>query len=643
MDTNNPTPISFKAETRQLLDILIHSLYTEREIFLRELISNASDALTRTTSRCSPTARCSIRTYRLAIRILPDEEANTLTIQDTGIGMTAEELVTNLGTIAQSGARVPRSRPRERQEPLRPDRAVWRRLLFGLHGRRMDPGDLALLPERSPGCHLVLHRRRHLHSRTSRKRDARHDKWSSSSKKTPRNSSRSTACARSSASTPISCLFPIYIGDEREQANRQTAIWRQSPREVEQKDYDEFYQQLTLDFEPPLAHAHMAVDAPVQMYALLYVPHKAERSLFSLRKEDGLKLYARKVLIQEYNRDLLPEYLGFVQGVVDSEDMPLNVSRETVQSTRLMINLKKLVKSKVLDTLKKTGEEDPQKYGRFWNEFARSIKQGVAIETDEPEALYPLLRFHTTLQPEQWSSLDEYVQSMQPGQKHIYYIMGDDERSVLYSPHLDAMRRFGFSSADHERPDGRLHADPAEQIPRPAADQRRRGRPGAARSRRRSLREAVPALAEAESAALIERFKFQLGERVSDVRITDRLSDSPARLVDPQGSPNQEMQRVYRYLNRDFEVPKKVLELNPRHAILLRLNALPADDPRSELVIEQLYEDALLIEGLHPDPASMITRIQKLIEASLGSPAAESQQPKAKRRSAKKPASKSDH
>ncbi len=239
--------------------------------------------------------------------------------------------------------------------------------------------------------------------------------------------------------------FPIYLGDDTEQVNRQTAIWRQQPREVEQKDYDEFYQQLTLDFEPPLAHAHMVVDAPVQMYALLYIPAKAERSPFALRKEDGLKLYARKVLIQEYNRDLLPEYLWFVQGVVDLEDLPLNVSREMVQSTRVMTNLKKLLKSKVLDTLKKMGEDDPEKYSLFWKEYARAIKQGVAIETDDPEALHPLLRFHTTLQPEQWSSLEQYVQSMQPDQKQIYYILGDDERSVLHSPHLDAMRRFGFS------------------------------------------------------------------------------------------------------------------------------------------------------------------------------------------------------
>ena len=616
MDTNKPTPISFKAETRQLLDILIHSLYTEREIFLRELISNASDALTRMDFELLTNREVLDPDLPLSIRILPDAEANTLTIQDSGVGMTAEELVADLGTIAHSGAREFLKAAKESGKNISDligqfgvgfysafMVAEWIRVSSRSYDKDAQAATWYCTGEDTFTVEPAEKATRGTQVVIKLKEDA---------KEFTQEHRLREIIRKHSDFVP----FPIYLGDKDEQANRQTAIWRQQPREIEQKDYDEFYQQLTLDFEPPLAHAHMVVDAPVQMYALLYIPSKAERSPFALRKEDGLKLYARKVLIQEYNRDLLPEYLWFVQGVVDSEDIPLNVSRETVQSTRLMTNLKKLVKSKVLDTLKKMGEEDPEKYGKFWKEFARSFKQGVAIETDEPEALHPLLRFHTTLQPEQWSSLEEYVQSMQPEQKHIYYILGDDERSVLHSPHLDAMRRFGFSVLIMTDPmdafmltrltqykDLPLTNIAAADLELPEQEEK--------------SEEAAPALAEAESASLIERFKAQLGERVSDVRTTVRLSDSPARLVDPQGSPNQEIQRVYRYLNRDFQAPKKVLELNPRHTILLRLNALSADDPLSALVIEQLYEDALLIEGLHPDPASMITRIQKLMEASL--------------------------
>ena len=445
MKKKNPSPISFKAETRQLLDILIHSLYTEREIFLRELISNASDALTRMDFELLTNRDVLDADVPLSIRIIPDEKENTLTITDTGIGMTAEELVSDLGTIAHSGAREFIKAAQESGKSVsdligqfgvgfysafmvaewirvtsrsyRQDAQAATWYCTGEDTFTVEPAEKA-----ARGTQVVI-------------------KLKEDAKEFTQTHHLREIIRKHSDFVP----FPIYLGEDAEQVNRQTAIWRQQPREVEQKDYDEFYQQLTLDFEPPLAHAHMVVDAPVQMYALLYIPAKAERSPFALRKEDGLKLYARKVLIQEYNRDLLPEYLWFVQGVVDSEDIPLNVSREMVQSTRVMTNLKKLLKSKVLDTLKKMGEDDPEKYGSFWKEYARAIKQGVAIENDDPEALYPLLRFHTTLQPEQWSSLEEYVKSMQPDQKQIYYILGDDERSVLHSPHLDAMRRFGFS------------------------------------------------------------------------------------------------------------------------------------------------------------------------------------------------------
>jgi molecular chaperone HtpG len=353
------------------------------------------------------------------------------------------------------------------------------------------------------------------------------------------------------------------------------------------------------------------------LYALLYIPSKMEQGLFALRKDDGLKLYSRNILIDEYNKDQLPEYLRFVQGVVDSEDLPLNVSRETVQASRVMAQLKKLVTSKVIDMLKKLAEDDKDKYEKFWHAYARYIKQGIAIEQVEPEALYPLLRFHTTHHPDQWSSLDDYVQSMKPDQKDIYYIMGDDDRSVLYSPHLDVVRHYDYPVL--------MMTDPVDAFMLVRLTQYKEhplknvavADLALPEGEKTEEEEARPAVAEADYATLLERFKHQLGERITDARMTERLSDSPARLVDPEGSPNQEMQRVYRLLNRDFEAPKKVLELNPRHPILVRLNSLPAEDARNELIIEQVYEDALLIEGLHPDPASMIARIQKLMEAAL--------------------------
>ena len=413
--------------------------------------------------------------------------------------------------------------------------------------------------------------------------------------------------------------FPIYIGDEKEQVNRQTALWRQQPRELKKEDYEAFYQQMTLDFTPPLAYTHMVVDAPVQMYALLFLPSSPEKGLLSLRKESGLKLYARKVLIDEYYKDLLPEYFNFIEGVVDSEDIPLNVSRESVQANRVINKLKKLVTSKVLDMLEDLAKDDQEKYNQFWNAYADYIKQGIAIEQDKPESLYPLLRFHTNQHPDEWSSLDDYVSRMKPDQKEIYYIMGEDKASVLYSPHLDIVKKYDYEvllltdASDafmltrlKQYKDYKLVNVATAELPVSKEEKAKE-----------TEEQEKPDKSKDEYKSLIEQFKKQLGDKVVDVKITDRLSDSPARLVDPEGALPQELQKVYKLLDKDFETPKKILEINPEHPIIQALNNQPKDSDLIPLAIEQIYEDTLLIEGLHPDPASMINRIQKILEAAL--------------------------
>jgi len=610
-------PIAFKAETRQLLDILIHSLYTEREIFLRELISNASDALTRIDFEVLTNRQVLDPDAELVIRIKPNKEEKTLTIEDSGIGMTSEELSTNLGTIAHSGARE------FLQEASQSGRDISE--LIGQFGVGFYSAFMVAEWIRVTSRSYLV--------------DSQATSWFSAGADTftlepAEKSERGTQVTIKLKEEAEEFLaenrlaevvrkhsdfipFPIYIGEQKEQVNRQTAIWRQSPREVDEKEYNDFYQSFTLDIEPPLIHAHMVVDAPVQMYAILYVPASPERSIFTLRRQEGLKLYARKVLIQEYNRELLPEYLGFVQGVVDSEDLPLNVSRESVQSNRLMAQIKKLITSKVVDSIAKLASDDVEKYNRFWVHYARYIKQGIAIEQSEPEALYPLLRFHTTSHPDVWSSLDDYIERMAPEQTDIYYILGDDERSLVYSPHLDIVHRLGYEAL--------LLADPVDAFMLVRLSKYKdQSLSNVATSDlsmpEEKLEQADDSLtkpSEDELNRLVDRFKNQLGERVSDVRLTKRLVDSPARLIDPEGTLNQEMQRVYRMLDRGFEAPKKVMELNPSHPILVKLSSLPEEDPRCSLVIEQVYENALLIEGLHPDPAGMIARLQKIMQAAL--------------------------
>ncbi len=621
MSEKTAEPIAFKAEIRQLLDILIHSLYSDREIFLRELISNASDALNRVRFEMLTNREVHDPEAELSIRIRADKDARMLWVSDTGIGMTAEDLATNLGTIAQSGAREFIQAANEETENLAD---IIGQFGVGFYSSFMVAESVRVvsrsyLPEAEAAAWYS--EGDETFTVEPADQDTRGTSIAIQLKEDAAEFAEEWRLRQVIRKHSDFVAFPIYIGEDEEPANQRTAVWRQSPRELDQEKYEEFYKHLTLDGQPPLAHTHVVTDAPVQLYGLLYIPSSTERTMFSPRKEDGLKLYARKVLIQEYTKDLLPEYYRFIQGVVDSEDIPLNVSREMVQHNPLMARLKKILTGRVTQMIADLSRDKdrPEIYKSFWERFGQFVKEGVATETGERESLYPLLRFRTTRFPEKWRSLNDYVGGMKPGQKKIYYLLGDDPRSLARSPHLDYFKENGFevlllgelidsfmimglpqyegfdlvnvAAADLELPDKDRDPESAEQDSN---------------------------LPEERLESVIERFKEVLGERVSDVRTTTRLSGSIARLVDPEGALNQEMQRVYKLMERDFEAPKKVLELNPRHPTLARLSEMEANRDLQSAVMEQVYESALLIEGLHPDPASMIPRIEKLIEAAIG-------------------------
>lgn len=618
--TTPQTAIPFRAETRQLLDILIHSLYTEREVFLRELISNAADALTRTNFEMLTNRNVLDPETELAIWITANKEEKTITIRDTGVGMNAAELAENLGTIAHSGARdflkaaqedkahvseiigqfgvgfysafMVAETIRVTSRSFRPEdqAAVW--FSAGEETFTVDPAEKT---DRGTIVEIKLKEEAAEFADETRLREI---------------------VKRHSDFIP----FPIYLGTDNQLVNQRTALWRQQPREVEQEKYEEFYRQFTLDFEKPITHTHMVVDAPVQLYALLFTPASPEKTMFSLRKEDGLKLYARKVLIQEYTRDLLPEYFRFIQGVVDSEDLQLNVSRESIQSSRVIAQIKRALTNRVVDMLSKLAAEKTEDkesgYSSFWKNFGRYIKEGIATDRDSLDNLTPLLRFHSMSHPDLLVSLDKYVEEMKPDQKKIFYILGDDDRSILHSPHLDVFRKTGV--------DVLLMTDPLDSFVLISlnkykdfelANATTEG-PDVQAEDQTDKAGAETALPEDAQKALVDLFKNVLSGKIADVRTTDRLIDSPARLVDKEGSMNQEVQRVYRLLQKEYEMPEKVLEINPRHPILKSLMDQP-EGSLNHLVVEQIYEDALLIEGLHPDPAGMIARIQELMKAAL--------------------------
>ena len=604
---------TFKAETKQLLNILIHSLYKERDVFLREMLSNASDALNRVRFEMLTDRNILDPEAELCIRINADKEAGTLTIQDTGIGMTKDEIIENLGTIAQSGARNFIEAAKDKSIDLTQVIgqfgvgfysvfmvAEWVRVTSRSYKPRAKAVSWYATGEDNFQVSLAEMNERGTKIEIKLKEDAKEFAEDYRIKNIIHKHSDYIG-------------FPIYVGDDEKQVNKQTSLWRTSKSEITEEQYKDFYRQVTLDFEDPLLHIHTITDAPVQLYALLYVPGKGERGFLSLRKDDGLKLYSRNILIDEYNKDLLPDYLRFVQGVVDSEDLPLNVSRETVQTVGLLPRLKKVVTGQVMKELENLAKNDAEKYKTFWEEFGVYLKQGIAANPVDAENIQPLLRFKTTLHPESWSSLEDYAGRMKDGQKEIYYIVGEDPKSVLLSPHLDYFQSQGTEVL--------LLTDPMDSFmlmglhKYKAYELKNVAQADIETPERSDEKAEVEKIPDDDFKALIDRFKQVLGERVTDVRSSKRLSQSVSRLVDPEGSPNPELQRVYKYLGKEYEIPKKILELNPSHAILKNLVGKDAD--LQMLVIEQIYDSALLVEGLHPDPSSMAPRIQQIIEAAL--------------------------
>jgi HSP90 family molecular chaperone len=608
-------PIHFKAETQQLLNILIHSLYTEREVFLRELISNASDAITRINFEMLTNRDVLDPQAELAIWITADPENHTLTLRDTGIGMTAEELGENLGTIAHSGARAFLEASQKNDPNVKLSEIIGQ---FGVgfysafmvaetitvNSRSAHPGaeaaswvsdgsdtfTISTSQKQNRGTEVIIHLKEDAYEYAQETR-------------------LKEIIKKHSDYIP----FPIYLGTQNEQINQQTALWRKLPREVSEEEYHEFYKQFTLDIDKPVAYAHMAVDAPVQMYAILFIPASPDRGMLSIRRQDGLKLYARKILIQEYCPELLPESLRFVQGIVDSEDLPLNVSRESVQSTRIIAQLKKLIVAKVFDTLSNLARTKLDEYTKFWKNFSRVIKEGAATDAENHDSYIPLLRYATLSDPSKLASLDEYIIGMKTGQKKIYYLVGEDSRSVINSPHLEIFRKAGLEVILMTEPidsfvllrlakykDFELANVAGESVDLPETSA--------------SPESASPDAAKVTAQPLVDQIKAVLADKVTDVRVSERLVESPARLVDPQGTSNPEFQRVYKMINKDYEIPPKILEINPAHPIFLHLAELPEGSELATTIIEQVFENALLIEGLHPDPASMIPRIQKLMQ-----------------------------
>ncbi|MFP4343712.1 MAG: molecular chaperone HtpG [Anaerolineales bacterium] len=611
--------LNFKTEVQQLLNILAHSLYTNREIFLRELLSNASDALHRVKFEMLTQRDVLDPGAELAIHITFDKEANTLTVSDSGIGMTRAELVENLGTIAHSGAMAFLRELDTGSEPIDiigqfgvgfysvfmvaeevevttrsylPEAEAWTWISQGENSYTLRPAEK---PDRGTTVTLKLREDADEFLSTWRLEQVikRHSDYIS---------------------------FPIYL--EERVVNQQSALWRQPASQVEEEQYEDFYRQLTLDTEKPLLHLHLVTDAPVHIRSILYVPSHLEMGPLRMTTEHGLRLYSKKILIQENNQELLPDYLGFVEGVVDSEDIPLNISRETVQSNRIMRQIQRSLTNRVLRALEELAEERPDDYRRFWEEFGAFIKQGVATDLLTRDDLLPLLRFHSSKSEGALTSLSDYVERMQIDQPAIYYILGEGLSTVAQSPHLDYFKEHNLEVLYLVDPlDGvvmqslpEFEEKPLQNVDSADLDLPEVERPPTEEGER---------LSDDLFETLLEQMQEVLGERVAGVRASKVLRDSPCRLVSAESDAERNLQRVRRMLEEDFEVPPRILEVNRTHPLMVNLAHLVERGGRGTLVagvVEQLFANQLLLEGIHPNPSEMVPRIQALLEQATEGP-----------------------
>lgn len=622
------TTHKFKAEVSQLLDILVHSLYTNKEIFLRELISNASDALEKV--RFKATSEGSEDEVAPEIRIESDKDAGTVTIIDTGVGMTRDELMRNIGTIAHSGTAELTRMAQEGKESL--DSLIGR---FGVGfysvymvsdevtvtTRSMEPGanpivwtsdgktdyklqelDPEAVPDMPRGTKIEVKLKEDMVSQFA-----------------------NNAALKIIVNKHSNFInFPIYVGDE--QVNTVSALWREPKFQIKDEQYAEFYKFLTYDSEDPFDTLHTSVDAPVQFNALMFTPKSGDDPFGMGRDNRGLDLYVRRVLIEKQNKDLLPEYLGFVKGVVDTEDLPLNISRETLQDNILIRKISSTLVKQVLGNLEKMAKDNADRYAEFWHAHGALFKAGY-MDFLNKDKFGNLVRFNSSTSDDAkgLTSLADYITRAKEDQKEIYYAYGPSREALGLSPHLEVFRKKGievlylFEPIDEFVMDALRDYDGYTLTSAEHADMANLDK--FETLEKETTAEALSDDQKSVLDKLLVRIKDVLGDAVTEVKASQRLSDSPVCLANPDGNVTSSMDKIMRVVSKDTSIPKKVLEINPDHALVRNMITIfekDENDPFIDQASNQLFESALLLEGYLTDPHALVGRVQELLTKSSG-------------------------
>ena len=640
----------FQAETRQLLDLVINSLYTSKEIFLRELISNASDALDRLRFEALTNPSLLAADDKLEIRLEVDKEARTLSISDSGIGMSRDEVISNIGTIARSGTRELREKIAEGQSNQALAEFIGQ-FGVGFYSSFMVADKVVLVTRRAgePGATMwestadgtyklqAVERENNgttivLHLKPVDPENAIEDytdQWVLSRivKKHSDFVAYPIICRiereeteRDEDGKPIAAAKPVYVTEDKT-LNSMRPIWTRPQSEIGDDEYAEFYRHISHDWTEPLKTIALKAEGSVEYQALLFVPSKAPYDLFYHVAEGGLRLYAKRVMIVEHCEDLLPHYLRFIKGVVDSADLPLNISRQMLQQDRHLAQIRKWLTKKVLDTLEDLNEKEHHKYLEFWGQFGRALKEGVTSDYDNKDRILKLLLFESSNDPEKLTSLEGYVGRMKAAQDEIYYLTGESRTIVENSPHLEAFKENGYEVLYLTEPVDELLAQTLMDYEGKKLKSAAKGilKLGDAEEKEKAEKDLKEK--ESESSDLLQFLQRTLDQHVKQVRLTSRLVSSPACLVGTETDYSPQLERLLQKGKGGGPKQRRILELNPNHKIFVRLQERFNKDSQDQALAkhaELLLGYALLAEGSElPDPVRFNNAVAELMLETL--------------------------
>src|SRR5690554_491361 len=617
--STQPQSMEFQTEAKQLLNLMIHALYSHKEVFLRELISNASDALDKLRFESLTNSSILNSDTELAIHIKLDKTAKTITISDNGIGMNRQEVIENIGTIARSGSKA-------FLEKMTGDQKFDSNLIgkfgVGFYSVFMVASSVKLVSKRAGSDEPAI-----------QWESNGEDKYTITEASKDDCGTEITIYLKDEESSYVEdwqvrsiikkysdfIAFPIYLPNEKgkeEVINQTKPLWRRSSSEITKEQYEEFYQQLG-GFDKPLATMHTRAEGIMEYSSLLFIPSKAPFDLFSLDRKHGIKLYVKRVFILDNCKELLPEYLRFVRGIVDSEDLPLNVSREMLQNNPVIDKIRKTLVNKILGKLKEMAEKEPDDYKTFWNEFGPVLKEGLHTDFENKEKLQELIRFQSSMSEnrDDLVSLKQYVGRMREDQKDIYYITGESRDIAEKSPHLEIFKAKSIEVLFMVDPIDEwvvhdINNYDGKQLKSVTQGDLDLGELG-------KEEQDIKKKAESKFKKLSARIKNILSEQVKEVRVTTRLKDSPACLVADDNGMSSQMEKLMKSMGQDVPESKRILEINAQHLILQNLNSRYEKDPKDpelEEWVHLIYEQALIAEGqMVPDPLAYSQRINKIL------------------------------